>query len=140
MGIARAMKGLTVAAAMAAVTACSLDKQTAPPLAGPSEFSHAIAAPQASSNDPTAAFIASPGSPRANVDVVNFNASGAKPAQGRVLVQYEFHFGDGTIVSSATPTVQHVYVSAGDYTALLRVTDDLGKFGVATQNVKVVNP
>jgi chitodextrinase len=88
--------------------------------------------------DPTASFTSSPAAPRANVDVVNFNASASKAAPGRTLVEYSFDFGDGSpIVSGPGPTVQHLYGAAKTYTVVLRVKDDAGRVGVATQTVAV---
>ena len=91
--------------------------------------------------DPTAEFVASPASPRANIDVVNFNASASKAAPGRRIVEYSFDFGDGSpIVSGPGPTVQHLYGTAKSYTVTLRVKDDIGRFAVATQTVAVSTP
>ena len=93
------------------------------------------------SADPTASFTASPGSPRANIDVVNFNASASKAAVGRSIVEYTFDFGDGTpLVSGPGPTVQHLYGTAKTYTVVLRVTDDTGRTGVSTATVSVIVP
>jgi chitodextrinase len=92
----------------------------------------------ASLADPTASFTASPTAPRAHVDVVNFNASASKAAPGRTIVEYSFDYGDGSpIVSGPGPTVQHLYGAAKTYTVVLRVKDDAGRVGVATQTVAV---
>jgi PKD repeat protein len=95
----------------------------------------------ASAADPTASLVASPTAPRANIDVVNFNASASKAVVGRTIVEYSFDFGDGSpIVSGPGPTVQHLYGAAKSYTVTLRVTDDAGRVGVATTTVGVVVP
>lgn len=94
-----------------------------------------------SAADPTASFTTSPASPRANVDVVNFNASASKAVVGRRIVEYSFDFGDGSpIVSGSGPTVQHLYGGVRTFTVVLRVTDDAGRVGVATQSISVVAP
>lgn len=94
-----------------------------------------------SSADPTASFTASPASPRANVDIVSFNASASKAAPGRTIVEYAFDFGDGTPMAvGPSPTVQHLFSTAKTYTVVLRVKDDTGRVGVSTQSVSVSTP
>lgn len=108
---------------------------------GRSASSDAVNINVSSITDPTAEFVASPASPRAHIDVVNFNASASKAAPGRRIVEYSFDFGDGSpIVSGPGPTVQHLYGAAKSYTVTLRVQDDMGRFGVATQTVAVSEP
>src|SRR3954447_17494813 len=54
---------------------------------------------------------------------------------------YDWAFGDGgTASSSGTPAVTHVYRSAGDYIASVRVTDPLGKTDSAIQTIHVSVP
>ena len=88
--------------------------------------------------DPVASFVASPSSPRIHLDVVNFNASASKAAAGHQIVEYTFDFGDGSpIVSGSSPLAQHRYGTVQTYIVTLRVKDDVGRVGVATQNVTV---
>jgi PKD repeat protein len=95
----------------------------------------------ASSADPTAALTASPVSPRPHIDTVNFNASGSKASAGRSIVEYQFDFGDGSpFQTGPSPVAQHVYTDALTYTVVLRVMDDTGRYGTATQTVTVEEP
>ncbi len=108
---------------------------------GRSASSEAVTVTVASIADPTAEFVASPASPRAHIDVVNFNASASKAAPGRRIVEYSFDFGDGSpIVAGSSAIAQHRYGAAKTYTVTLRVKDDMGRFGVATQSVAVSEP
>lgn len=94
-----------------------------------------------SAADPTAVFTSSPSSPRVHIDVVNFNASASKAVTGRRIVEYTWDFGDGSpLVSGPGPTVQHLYGAVKTYTVVLRVTDDAGRFGVASATVSVSAP
>lgn len=91
--------------------------------------------------DPVASFTYSPNSPRAHLDVVNFNASASKAPTGRRIIEYSFDFGDGTpIVSGPGPTVQHLYGQPATYTVVLRVKDDSGRVGVSSETITVVAP
>lgn len=57
---------------------------------------------------------------------VNFDASTSTHGNGTSFTSYEWHFGDGTIETTATPTNSHTYTAAGGYTSFVVVTDDLG--------------
>ncbi len=60
---------------------------------------------------------------------VAFDGS-ASSASGGSLVAYQWDFGDATSASGAT--VQHSYLTAGTYTAVLTVTDSRGASSTAT--------
>lgn len=91
--------------------------------------------------DPVASFTYSPDSPRAHLDVVNFNASASKAATDRRIVEYQWDFGDGSpIVTVPGYIVHHLYGRPATYTVVLRVKDDAGRVGVATQTVTIVAP
>lgn len=83
---------------------------------------------------PEVAFTFSPTEPEAG-DTVFFNASTSTAADGRVLVDYFWDFGDGTTASGVS--VSKTYAVAGSYVVTLKVTDDAGAFAVSTQNVEI---
>jgi hypothetical protein len=67
---------------------------------------------------------------------VTANASASSDPDGTITA-YLFDFGDGTVVGpQATPTASHLY-AAGNWTARLSVTDNLGATGSATVPVIV---
>jgi PKD repeat protein len=86
---------------------------------------------------PTVAFTFSPGEPRPG-QAVFFNASESRAADGRVLTDYFWDFGDGTTASGAA--VSHTFATAGNYVVTLKVTDDAGTFAVGSQSVSVEVP
>lgn len=82
---------------------------------------------------PTVAFTFSPSAPAPNTPVF-FNASESKAAEGRVLVDYFWQFGQTTASGAA---VSHTFSNAGTYIVTLKVTDDAGTFAVSSQSVVV---
>lgn len=62
--------------------------------------------------------------------VITFDASASSDPDGDALINYTWDFGDGTVESVTSPTVQHVYgdnkVSGGAYVVTLSVTDAKG--------------
>jgi PKD repeat protein len=86
---------------------------------------------------PTPAFTFSPSAPEPG-DTIFFNASTSLAAQGRVLVDYFWDFGDGTTANGVS--VSKVYAAEGDYVVTLKVTDDAGAFAVITGGVTVETP
>lgn len=90
--------------------------------------------PVSAAAPPTVTFTTSP--TEVNVgDTIFFNASESKAAEGRVLVDYFWDFGDGTTASGSA--VSHIYAAAGTYVVTLKVTDDAGTFTVSSQSVTV---
>ena len=90
--------------------------------------------PVSAAAPPTVTFTTSP--TEVNVgDTLFFNASESKAAEGRVLVDYFWDFGDGTTASGSA--VSHIYAAAGTYMVTLKVTDDAGTFTVSSQSVTV---
>jgi len=74
---------------------------------------------------PTATFQYSPTPPTAGLPV-NFDGSSSTPGQGGSITDYAWDFGDGNITTTTTSMVVHVYAKAGNYTAVLTVTDSEG--------------
>lgn len=87
--------------------------------------------------DPTAAFVTSPTTVRANQQV-NFNASSSRPSPGSTIASYTWDFGDGSpLVTTGSAVTAHTYTAAGTYTVTLVVTDQTGKRGVLSQTLQV---
>jgi PKD repeat protein len=84
---------------------------------------------------PEVAFTFSPEEPEAG-DTIFFNASTSNAADGRVLVDYFWDFGDGSTASGVS--VSKSFAAAGTYVVTLKVTDDAGAFAVSTQSVEIV--
>jgi PKD repeat protein len=85
---------------------------------------------------PTAAASATPTSGTAPL-TVNFSSTGSSDPDGSIT-GYSWNFGDGTAVSTS-PAPSHVYQNAGNFTAVLTVTDNRG--ATATAQVAItVNP
>ena len=101
------------------------------------QTSKTIPVPVGAGAPPTAAFTFSPTEPEPGKSVF-FNASQSKAADGRVLTDYFWDFGDGTTASGAAVT--HTYPNAGTYVVTLKVTDDARTFAVASQQVTVAVP
>ena len=53
------------------------------------------------------------------------------------IAEYEFDFGDGTVVTGTSAKVVHKYVTTGEYKVKLTVTDTEGSKSVAETDVKV---
>lgn len=71
---------------------------------------------------PTASFVVSTapaGSP------TSFDASASSSPRG-TIVSYAWNFGDGTLVTTASPTITHTYAAPGNYAVTLRVTNSAG--------------
>jgi hypothetical protein len=81
---------------------------------------------------PAAAFTADPHSGSVPL-TVNFDASSS--TDDGSIQSYEWDFGDGQ--SGAGVKVAHDYLSPGNYSVLLRVTDDQGMMGSASSQIAV---
>jgi PKD repeat protein len=90
--------------------------------------------PVAAGAPPEVAFTFSPAEPEAG-RALFFNASESKAAEGRILVDYYWDFGDGTTASGVS--VAKTYGTAGSYVVTLKITDDSGVFAVSSQVVDV---
>lgn len=59
-----------------------------------------------------------------------FDASSSSPSPlspaSVTIVSYAWDFGDGTLVSTTNPIIEHTYAVAGDYTVVLTVTNSVG--------------
>jgi len=71
--------------------------------------------------------------------LVQFDASGSSDADGSI-VSYAFTFGDGSpVVTQASPFASHTYLSNGQFTASVSVTDDIGLVGIAHVGIGIGN-
>jgi prepilin-type N-terminal cleavage/methylation domain-containing protein len=91
----------------------------------------------AANDPPTATFTVSPSSGATAGSAVSFDASGTTDPESDA-VTYEWNFGDGTVLSTASvPTITHTYVASGSYTVLLTATDVRGEAGSTSQTINV---
>jgi len=72
----------------------------------------------------------------ANPLTVNFSSAGTSHPQGSPLT-FAWDFGDGAGSTELNPT--HTYTEEGNYTAILTVTDALGRTGTANVTISVGN-
>jgi PKD repeat protein len=84
---------------------------------------------------PNAAILASPTTAQTLV-LIAFDASSSSDPDG-TLLYYRWDFGDGAVLYGRA--VQHTYTRAGNYTAMLTVTDNDGVDGSATTQVAITN-
>ncbi len=87
---------------------------------------------------PTALFTHSPSYPVAN-DTVTFNASASYDPDG-CITTYSWDFDDGNVTAVTSPMVTHSYLTYGNYTVTLTVTDNDGLTDVYSEIVEVVDP
>jgi PKD repeat protein len=66
-------------------------------------------------------------------------SASADPDSGDSVVSYVVDFGDGTTQTFTTPTFNHSYTSAGNYTPKLTVTDKQGLSSTQATSPVVVN-
>ena len=84
---------------------------------------------------PTASFTYSPSAPMPG-DVITFDASLSYASSG-TIVSYTWDFGDGAVVTVASPTVTHSYIIDGTYTVQLTVVDTNGARNAASAVIDV---
>jgi PKD repeat protein len=89
---------------------------------------------------PTADFIWYPSTPLVNQNVT-FDATSSKLGWNGTahppIVNYEWNFGDGNIISGNYPIIIHKYSAEGNYTVTLTITDAEGLTDSITKIVKV---
>jgi PKD repeat protein len=72
-------------------------------------------------------------------ETITFNASSSYDPDG-TITKYEWNFGDGNITNTTDPLITHTYVSAGDYTVNLTVTDDEGEYSYTESSTTIKEP
>ncbi len=85
---------------------------------------------------PTAAFVYSPATPAVDESIF-FNGSTSTAGQGHQIVRYDWSFGTGAARSGSTVT--RSYDSAGAYSVVLTVTDEVGQKAQTTQTVTIAD-
>jgi len=83
---------------------------------------------------PTAAFIVNPSGPIVG-QTIFFNAATSAAGTGHRLIRYEWNFGDGSTKSGSN--VSKSYSTAGIYTVVLTVTDEVGQTAQTVNSVTV---
>lgn len=95
-----------------------------------------ISVTAAPNNAPTAVAAASPLTGDSPL-TVNFDSSGSADSDGTIAT-YAWVFGDGARSTQRNPS--HTYNNAGNYTAVLTVTDDRGATDTASVDITVTGP
>jgi PKD repeat protein len=85
---------------------------------------------------PTASLTYSPGSPRVG-ELVTFNGSDSQPTAGYKITGYFWDFGDGRNHEEHGNDASHAYGSAGSYTMVFGVVDDMGRIGSTIKTIVV---
>lgn len=87
---------------------------------------------------PVARFTFSPSDPVAG-SPVTFDARSSTTASNAVITSYTWNFGDGTVVTTGTPTIDHTYTEGRNpYHVTLTVTDTNGRTSaVAARDITV---
>ncbi len=88
-----------------------------------------------SDQSPVASFTYSPTAPMPG-DIITFDASASYAPSG-TIVSYTWDFGDGTVATSASPTITHSYLIDGTYTVQLTVTDSNAAQGTTVAVIDV---
>jgi probable HAF family extracellular repeat protein len=74
---------------------------------------------------------------------ITFSAANSSDADGDALITYTWDFGDGTVQSVSSPTVQHIYsdnkLGGGAYLVALQVTDARGATSAAANTSALIN-
>ncbi|MGA1873302.1 MAG: PKD domain-containing protein [Thermoplasmatota archaeon] len=70
---------------------------------------------------------------------ITFNLSGSYDPDGEV-VQYSLSLSDNTYLENSDPVFQHVFLTSGTFTVLLKAYDEEGEIGSLTVTVKVNRP
>ena len=83
---------------------------------------------------PTAVIALSPSAPIVG-QIINFDGSQSTAPAGRTITSWQWSFGDGA--SDSGVTVSHRYNTAGDFTVILRVTDNTGATATASRSVTI---
>ncbi len=105
-------------------------------LTAPAQSVTLLVIPKASGNQPPHATAS--GNPTSGVAPlpVTFSSAGSSDPDGSI-VSYSWAFGDGGIATGASAS--HTYTSAGNYSAVLTVTDNSGATGTASVPVTVTS-
>ena len=95
------------------------------------------AVPQAPGH-PTASVTFAPASPKVG-ELVMFDARSSQAAPGHSIQDYFWDFGDGLAQGEEGEDASHIYETAGTYTMVVGVVDDVGRVGSTFKTI-VVSP
>jgi len=70
-------------------------------------------------------------------DPLTFNATASFDPDG-TIVSYKWDFGDGNVITVASPIITHKYTSIRSFTVTLTVTDDIGVTSSTTKDATVL--
>lgn len=87
-------------------------------------------------DDPMANFIYSPAFPAVGQEI-NFNGNPSAAVAGRILIRWDWNWGDGTTATQANPIEDHDYAFGGNYPVTLTVFDNFGSFSSSTRYISV---
>jgi PKD repeat protein len=59
---------------------------------------------------------------------------------GGTIISYTWSFGDGTVVSGPSPTINHTYATGNSYNVTLTITDDGGATATQSQTIDINSP
>jgi hypothetical protein len=85
---------------------------------------------------PLANFIYSPSNPAVGQEI-NFNGNPSAAIAGRILIRWDWNWGDGTTATEGNPIQDHDYAFAGNYPVTLTVYDNFGAFSSSTRYILV---
>jgi PKD repeat protein len=92
--------------------------------------------PTAVAGGPAAALAASTVTSKVG-QLVTFDASQSQPSAGHSIALYYWNFGDGLFNDEHGADASHVFVTAGTYTVVLGIQDDLGRTASTFKTVVV---
>jgi PKD repeat protein len=85
---------------------------------------------------PVASFTWTPENPVTG-QAATFNASGSYDLDGNIVL-YSWYFGDGALVNTTVPAIQHTFNASGTYNVTLTVIDNEGYRGSTYRLVEVI--
>jgi len=85
---------------------------------------------------PMANFIYSPTFPSVGQEI-NFNGNPSAAVAGRILIRWDWNWGDGTTATQANPIEDHDYAFSGNYPVTLTVYDNFGVFSSSTRYIQI---
>ncbi|PYV23598.1 MAG: cellulase [Acidobacteria bacterium] len=125
---------LTSANAITRLSDLSFSGSTAS-FAAPAQSITLLVLPPGTPNQPPVAVASATPTSGAAPLTVGFSSAGSSDPDGSIA-SYSWSFGDGTAPSSS-PAPSHVYQNAGNYTAVLTITDNRGATGTAQVSITV---
>jgi PKD domain len=85
---------------------------------------------------PVANFVYAPSFPAVGQEI-NFNGNPSAAIAGRILIRWDWNWGDGTTATQGNPIEDHDYAFAGNYPVTLTVYDNFGAFSSSTRYLSI---